>query len=247
MSDMRLPVGGHVMKAAIDGERLRQWLDAAGLTQAELARLLNVDAAQVSRWCTGRAPLRGEYVDRLIELLAERDVQVELPRGTRVFLSTPMAALDNANYEEDRLAATGVYEHLCQIAAPVYWPAAQIASTAGFEAPDLATERNLRALMEAEAFVFLQLRELAHPTSCHVELGMAIAWQMPVTIFAADEGSLPYTLQRFSAIAGRVGMGGRYRFYSISSSADAVRLLGIHGAELIGVAQRPDRILEKQS
>lgn len=107
-----------------------------------------------------------------------------------------------------------------------------------FEAPDIAAGRNVAALTAADAFVYLQLRELARPTSAHVEIGMAIASRKAATIFAPSEDSLPYILRRFAAISGRAGFGGRFRFYSIRSAADAVRLLTIDGPELIGLAPR---------
>jgi transcriptional regulator with XRE-family HTH domain len=226
------------MKATIPGERLRQWLVAAHLTQAELARLLSVDPGQVSRWCTGKAAPRPEYADSIVTLVRERGVRAELPQaGACVFFSTPMAALDTDAYESDRAAANAVYEELRLVGSPVYWAASQIASTDQFEAPDIATERNLAALTAADAFVYLQLRELTHPTSCLVEIGMAIACKKPVTVFAPSEESLPYVLRRFEPISVRAGFG-RFRFYSIHSAADAVRLLHVHGRELIGLAPR---------
>lgn len=212
------------------------------MTQAGLAQLLCVDAGQVSRWCTGKALLRGEYAERATRLFAERGVTIVVPRSTRVFLSAPMAALDSASYEEDRSGTTAIHEALCRIAEPVYWPGESIITAAQFEAPDLATARNLTALIEAEAFVYVQLRELTHPTSCHVELGMAIASKTPVTVFAPSEDCLPYTLRRFEAVAARKAFGGRYRFYAVSGPAEAVRLLDIHGAELIGITPRTREI-----
>lgn len=227
------------MRAAIPGERLRQLLAAAGMTQAELARRLQLDPGQVSRWCRGRAPLHGDYAATVVELMRGRGVEVDvMDLSNRVFFSTPMTALTDG-YVADRAAAAQVYEQLCKVAAPVYWPADHIDSAEMFEAPDLATERNLVALLEAEAFVFLQLRELIHPTSCHIELGMAIARSTPATVFAPSEECLPYTLRRFEAISGRAGFGGRYRFYAIKSADDAVRLLAIHGLQLLGLAPRP--------
>jgi transcriptional regulator with XRE-family HTH domain len=227
------------MKATIPGAHLRHWLAAADMTQAQLARLLNLDAGQVSRWCNDRAPLKGGYANRVIQVFQDRGVKVETPTsGTCAFLSTPMASLDTKEYEADRTAANELYKALSRTVSPVYWAAAQIGSVELFEAPDLAAERNLVALAEAEAFVYLQLRELIHPTSCHVELGIAIALKTPVTIFAPSEDSLPYTLRRFEAISGQAGFGGRFRFYSIRDAADAVRLLTIHGPELLGLSAR---------
>lgn len=227
------------MNATIPGIQLRQWLTLAHMTQAELARHLHVDPGQVSRWCTEKAPLRYEYATTIVEILRERGVQAELPQpGARVFLSTPMAALDPDDYKRDRDAASSVYEQLCRIASPVYWGAAQIASAEEFEAPDLAVEQNLAALDASDAFVYLQLRELTRPTSAHVEIGMAIASKKPVTVFAPSEDDLPYVLRQFEAISGRAGFGGRFRFYSIRSAADASRLLTIHGPQLIGLSAR---------
>lgn len=208
------------------------------MTQAELARSLNVDAGQVSRWCNDKASPRVEYATSIVELLRDRGVQAELSQTeTRVFLSTPMAALEADNYEMDRAEARAVFEQLERIALPVYWAAGHIESAQQFEASDIATDRNLAALAAAEAFVYLQLRELVRPTSCHIEIGMAIASKKPVTVFAPSEDSLPYTLRRFEAISGRAGFGGRFRFYAIRGAADAVRLLTVHGPELIGLTR----------
>lgn len=231
-----------VMGASISAEQLREWLSAAHMTQAELARALGVDAGQVSRWCTGKATPGGRYPSRIVDLMRDRGVRSSLADlGFRVFFSTPMAALSAEDYQADRSAAKAVFGELCRIAPPVYWGAAQIASVEQFEAPDIAAERNLVALSTAEAFVYLQLHELDRPTSSHVEIGIAIASRKPVTLFAPSEGSLPYILRRFEPISGRVaGLGGRFRFYSIRSAEDAVRLLAIHGPRLIGVAERRD-------
>jgi transcriptional regulator with XRE-family HTH domain len=239
------------MKATIPGEQLRQWLAAADMSQAELARLLRVDAGQVSRWCTDKASPRHEYAASIVGLLRERGVKAEVSHGARVFFSTPMAALDPDAYEKDRAAGNAVFGELCRVASPVYWAASQIASVDQFEAPDIAAEKNLLALTAAEAFVYLQLRELTHPSSSLVEIGMAIASKKPVTIFAPSEESLPYVLRRFEAVSGRAGLGGRFRVYSIRSATDAVRLLTIHGPELIGLpphsGSNQDTFLERSN
>lgn len=229
------------MRITIHGQQLRQWLEAADLKQSALARLLGVDPGQVSRWCNDKATPQSHHLAHIVELLRGRGIEILLPSSARVFLSTPMAALSADEYETDRTAAQAVFEELSRIAAPVYWGAAQIASVEQFEAPDIAAERNLVALSTAEAFVYLQLRDLVHPTSCHVEIGMAIASRKAVTLFAPSEDSLPYILRRFEPISGQVaGLGGRFRFYSIRTAADAVRLLAIHGPTLIGLGERCD-------
>lgn len=220
------------MTATISGDLLRRSLERAHMTQAELARRIHVDPGQVSRWVNGRTSLRGRYARSVAAVLRDRGITVDLSPGVRVFLSTPMAALSAEGYEQHRTEASAVHELLSRIAGPVYWPAGHIDSTDRFEAPDLATERNLSALAECEAFVFLQTDQIDRPTSCYVELGMAIASRKPVTVFAPDEEALPYMLRGFEVIAAR--RDGRYRFHP---AQDAVRLLEIHGVELLGLAE----------
>lgn len=218
------------MTGMISGDSLRRSLERAGMTQAELARRIHVDPGVVNRWVRGRVPLRGSYAHTVAGVLRERGITVNVDPDCRVFLSSPMASLSADGYEQVRADAAAVHEVLADVAAPVYWPAGGIAAAARFEAPDLATERNLTALAECEAFVFLQTSDIGRPSSCHIELGMAIAMHKPITVFAPDEGVLPYMLRRYEAVASR--QGGWYRFYP---SSDAIRLLEIHGPELLGL------------
>jgi len=218
------------MTGMISGDSLRRALERAGMTQAELARRMHVDPGVVNRWVRGRVPLRGSYAHSAAGVLRERGVTINADPGCRVFLSSPMASLSADGYEQARVDAGSVHEELTRIAAPVYWPAGEIVAAERFEAPDLATERNLAALRECEAFVFLQTQPVSRPTSCHIELGMAIAMDKPITVFAPSEGDLPYMMRGFDAIAARAG--GRYRFHL---APDAVRLLQIHGRELLGL------------
>lgn len=218
------------MTVTIAGDTLRRALGRARMTQAGLAREIHVTEAVVSRWATGRVPLRGHSAHAVAVALRDHGVELDLAPGCRVFLTTPMAALDADGYEQARADAEQVHAVLAQIGAPVYWPAGGIGSTDQFEAPDLATERNLEALVECEVFVFLQTQEIHRPTSCHIELGWALALHKPVTVFAPSEESLPYMLRSFETVAAR--RGGRYRF---APAADALRLLEIHGPELLGI------------
>lgn len=220
------------MTGIIPSSALSGALERVGMSQAELARLVHVDRGQVSRWVNGRVPLRGANADRVVAVLLERGVELKpsTAQPARVFLATPMAALDGPDYEQARDGAAAVAQALARVAGPVYWPGGGIRSVDRFEAPDLATAANLDALERCEAFVLCQLAPLTRPTSCHVELGWALAQSKPVTVFAPDEGDLPYMLHRFEAVADR--RGGRYRYVPVD---DAVRLLNIHGAELLGL------------
>jgi GntR family transcriptional regulator len=153
----------------------------------------------------------------------------------RVFLSTPMAALAE-DYETERKAARTLFDQLSELAPPIYWAGERIESTDQFEAPDIASEKNFTALTAANAFVYLQQRELSHSTSALVELGVALASKKPITVFAPTEDCLPFALRHFEAVAERVGFG-RFRFYSTPDVDEAVRLLTLHGPELIGIGR----------
>ena len=156
----------------------------------------------------------------------------------RVFLSTPMAALGD-DYQTEHTAARTLFDQLRELAPPIYWAGEQIESADQFEASDLAAEKNFAALSAANAFVYLQQREVTHSTSALVELGVALASKKPITVFAPSEDCLPYALRHFEAVAERVGFG-RFRFYSTPSVEEAVRLLALHGPELIGLGQHDD-------
>jgi transcriptional regulator with XRE-family HTH domain len=218
------------MTAMISPDELRRALGEARMTQADLARETHFTPVTVHRWATGKAPLRGSTAEAVAAILRAHGVAVGLAPDCRVFLASPMAALDPAGYEQARADAEAVHAALARVAGPVYWPAGGIGSAAGFEAPDLATARNLAALHACEAFVYLQVGRLDRPTSCHIELGWALALGKPVTVLAPSEEDLPYMLRRYEIVAGRDG--GWYRFHPVG---DALRLLDIHGAELLGL------------
>lgn len=54
-------------------EWMRDWLDAEGRSQLELARLAGVDAANVSRWLRGHSKPDREAVAKLTEILPRQE------------------------------------------------------------------------------------------------------------------------------------------------------------------------------
>ena len=52
---------------------MRDWLDAKGHTQLELARLAGVDAANVSRWLRGQSRPDREAIAKLTEVLPRQE------------------------------------------------------------------------------------------------------------------------------------------------------------------------------
>ena len=56
----------------IFAKNLRYLMDAKGITQADICRVLNVSSATVSDWCTGKKYPRVDAMQRLAELLGVR-------------------------------------------------------------------------------------------------------------------------------------------------------------------------------
>lgn len=54
-------------------EWMRDWLDAAGSSQLELARLAGVDAANVSRWIRGQSKPDRQAIAKLAETLPQHE------------------------------------------------------------------------------------------------------------------------------------------------------------------------------
>lgn len=207
ISDGRLPVGSQLPTVA-------QLMDRYGVSSTVIKAAI--------------AQLKAENV-----VIGQQGKGVYVRQLYRVFLSTPMAALAD-DYQADHSAARTLFDRLTDLTPPVYWAGEQIESADDFEAPDIATEKNFAALSVASAVVYLQLRELTHPTSALVELGIALASRKPVTVFAPSEDCLPYALRHFEAVSDKAGFG-RFRFYSTPTADEAVRLLMLHGPELLGL------------
>jgi DNA-binding transcriptional regulator YhcF (GntR family) len=228
---MRTPSGTPAYRH-VAAELRRQISDGSLSVGAQLPTV----AALMAEWEVSSTVIKAAVSQLKAEgvVIGQQGKGVYVRRLYRVFLSTPMAAL-GPEYEAEHLAAQTLYEHLGQVAPPVYW-AAQIRSSDQFEASDIAADKNFTALAVANSFVYLQQGALSHPTSALVELGIALATKKPVTVFAPSEGDLPYSLRRFEAVSERSGFG-RFRFYSTPSVEEAVRLLTIHGPELIGLGR----------
>lgn len=219
--------------AAIRQQVANGELAAGALLPSEIELAQQWDVSRT----TARAALKVLEQEGAVAVLPRRGRIVR--QRFRVFLSTPMAALAEEDYETDHSAARKLYDTLIRLAPPVYWAGAAVPATKSFEAPDIATEKNVTALTTASAFVYLQQRELTHPTSSLIELGMALAAKKPVTVFAPTEETLPYMLRRFEATSSDLGLG-RFRVYGAGSVDEVIRLLTIHGIELIGLDSTED-------
>ncbi len=118
------------------------------------------------------------------------------PSACDVFLASPMASIEGAEYEAERRAALDVkkaLENHCNFS--VYYAGSGLSSSREFEAADAATETNFRALAEASYFVLLMTRPLQRPSSVFVEAGWALANWTPSLYLVPDLSLLPYCLR----------------------------------------------------
>lgn len=94
------------------GAAVRQLL--GGMTQAELARRLNVDSAVISRWVNGRAPFDHEDVARIEEALGVTPGSVAILAGyydPTASTTVQVALLNDPDLDpEDRQLLIGLYE-----------------------------------------------------------------------------------------------------------------------------------------
>ncbi len=63
----------HHSRMSWSAEWMRDWLDAEGRSQLDLARLAGVDAANVSRWLRGQSKPDREAVAKLTEVLPRQE------------------------------------------------------------------------------------------------------------------------------------------------------------------------------
>src|SRR4051812_17272001 len=88
----------HMADSAVQqtyGQALRAALKGATTTQAELARALNVDPGQVSRWATDKAVPHAQTV-RKIESILGADLSEAFQRSTpahELYVSAPITGL----------------------------------------------------------------------------------------------------------------------------------------------------------
>jgi transcriptional regulator with XRE-family HTH domain len=56
----------------MDHARMRDWIKWSGLTQAEVARAMEVDKQTVSRWVTGKSKIGTKVENRFINLVCDQ-------------------------------------------------------------------------------------------------------------------------------------------------------------------------------
>lgn len=222
------------------GEILKEAIRTAATTQAEVARQINVDPGQVSRWARNLQTPQPARVRELEELLkcdfssalSANDVSYEL------YVSAPITGLGKQHLREHHDAIAPVVVSLRKHVPLLYWPGEDIRDSTHLKAADLATERNMRILAQCQALVYIQLGRIIHPSSSLIELGIALGRKAKVTIFMDKKVEHAYMLDGFEGVAEGLSFLPKARIYRVASAKEACEIIDRNGRELLGLDQR---------
>jgi len=207
------------------------------MSQAELARALNVDPGQVSRWATDKAIPHAKTVRR-IESLVGADLSEAFRRSTpshELYVSAPITGLGAEVIGTHRHSVELVVTAARESVNSVYWPGEGINGRADLVAPDIATERNLKVLAGCPSFLYLQFEEVVQPTGALIELGLAMGRKCKTTIILRRGLRWPYMLDGLPAVAAGLPFLPQARLYEVDSVEAAAGLVSKNGRELLGL------------
>lgn len=220
------------------GEALGRAIKRKRITQASLASALHIDPSQITRWKKGQAVPHIETVARIEEELGV-DLSAALEEALpeyELYLSSPITAIGQKNVKAHHGQVAEVVEVLDRHVNKVYWPGQGIESTRDLEASDIATSRNMNALAQSSALLYLQFRESHRPSGALVELGLAMGLGHKVTIILHEDISRPFMFQEgFAGVAAEVDFLPKARVYTVPSVAAACELVERNGRELLGL------------
>ena len=219
------------------GVLLKRALEAAGVSQAALARHLRVDAAQVSRWVNSTAVPSPSQVSEMEQKLGTElagALAAEVP-DYELFVSAPVAAVGREAFPAQQASVLRVIEALEQHVSGVYWAARDAKSIDDSAAPDLAAEQNLRVLAHCHAYLYLQFAEVIGPSSALIELGFALGQRIKTTVIILDGLALPYMLNGFQGVAASLSFLPKARIYERPSVDSALALVTRNGRDLLGL------------
>lgn len=220
------------------GAALAAALTAAGKTQKALADHLSIDAGQVSRWVRDHAMPRPETVIQMEEFLGA-DLSAAFSASAphyELYVSAPITGLGKRDIPEHHDAVAAVVESLRDHVTSLYWPGEAVRSSTELTAADITTERNMNALGRSEALIYLQFKNIVHPSSSLVELGLALGKRMKTTIFVARGIREPYMLDGFQGVAGAVSFLPKARIYRVGAPDEVSSMLAKNGREILGLS-----------
>lgn len=220
------------------GQALRAAIRAAGSSQAKLARDLNIDPGQVSRWANDKSVPFRETVNRIEAVLGTSLVEAfaSAVPDYELFVSAPIIGLAADRVADHHDAVATVVEAAREHVNNVYWPGQNVKALQDLVAPDLATERNLKVLANCPAFLYVQFDEIVHPSSALVEIGIALGRRAKTTFILRQGVQGPFMLKGFTGVAASLSFLPKAHVYWIESPEEAAELLRKNGRELLGLA-----------
>lgn len=128
-------------------------------------------------------------------------VRIEKSKTTDVFLACPMSAGGKGRYQTNRKLAMAMVKALGEHQIETYFAGEKLHRPSEFDAHDLSYKANLRHIEDSKLFVLYlppspTEPELGPPSSVWIELGMALARNLPVTIFAQSPEDLPFVVKQ---------------------------------------------------
>lgn len=244
---------------------LADLLDRRNLTQEDLAHLINKPPASISKWLTLKVPISAPAAKALDDAdvgltslgITFQDLQQIFAKANRrrsgeslirttsigttydLFLASPMAAAESQQaFDAERESARSIadsFRSICDFR--VYYAGDQIAAEAEFDAPDIALELNVEALLDVSYFVLVILEPPSKASSVLVEAGFALARNIPSIYFVRNIDYLPYILrqvaQHQSSLLPPVHL------HIVGSSREVTNLVRRHGSQLMTRLSRP--------
>jgi transcriptional regulator with XRE-family HTH domain len=219
------------------GAALKQALKAKGWTQIQLARALNVDPGQVSRWVTDKAQPMVRTVTKMGDLLGVdlTAVHAAVAPQWELFVSAPILSIGPDRIRDHRAGVLRVLAAAEPHVNSIFWPGQNISSPDDLAAPDLATERNLAAFQQCHAYLYLQFEDIRRPSSALIELGVALGRRIKTTIIIKRDLSIPTMLDGFQGVAAKLNFLPSARIYRVDDAEQAAQLVARNGRSLLGL------------
>jgi len=222
------------------GDALSQAIHDAGTTQAALAHELKIHQSQVSRWVNGKSIPHIDNINRIDKFL-KADLTDSFAKSTpdyELFVSAPISGIAPEAIPEHHDAVAKVVSAVNQHVNSLKWPGDSVKNEADLRsaAADIVTERNMRVLFKCQAYLYLQFAEVVRPSSAFVELGVALARKMKITIIVKHGLPSLYMLRGYATVAANFKSLPQARIYTeVASADDAASLIETHGRELLGL------------
>ena len=226
-----------VQRDATFGATLRAAVEAAGITQASLANELQIDPGQVSRWVNDKSIPNHSVVARLEQILSA-DLSASFSEASseyELFVAAPITGLKPEDIGPHQAAVAQVVKAARVHVNDLYWTGEKLGGLSDLPAADLATERNMGALSQCSAFLYLQFMDVARPSSALIELGIALGRRLRTTLIVQAGVPLPYMLRGFSGVAASLAFLPKVRIYTVDSAEEASVLIARNGRELLGL------------